>query len=1266
MGLAENWDLRWHYFRRRLRQCELTLADPAGVEALTREGIRHVHAVNLWGLGQSHAEKAATNKERDIDILAFAELHPALERDLLPWLGRLARLAARWKVVLHPDAGGDGREDLLGRARIFFHRSRQGECSRLAAEAAAAGALLLLEEENREAPKYLRDRQDYVAYSTDNLEELLEYYLENEPERRRITESARERVCQLGLETPWQDALALIGRELPGMRERAAQRPRLELGAEFQARTWQALANSEPDPTLAQDLAAALAAGPRSATLQNALGLAVTLEAQKGGPTGSVLAEKAAGYFRRAWNRDPSHLLAGLNLVEALAGCAQKQQAVEAARRLLVQLDRTNDLTPQTLDAGHFPPAFDTFRVEWERAAWAHAGQPAGEVRAKRELLRWRFHTLLADLTGILGHRFEAILARPDLPGARSALGCALVRAKHPAEARSHLARAVADNPFDLEASRALFQALGETGDGEGQSRLADDRRLLARAAPSTVPQEGWMVKVPPVGDGRASIIILCCNEVAYTKACLESVLRYTRPPYELVLVDNGSHDETSAYLEEVARRPGPARVKVLRNPTNVGFAAGCNQALAWARGRYIVFLNNDTIVTGGWLENLIAWSLEEWPQVGLVGPVSNYAPPLQQVVGNYKDLGELETFGRWRQHQFARKALRVDRLTGFCLLVRREVFERIGAFDEGYGLGFFEDDDLCVRAREAGFQLRVALNVYVHHFGSRTFHGLGINCGQQLRQNLEQFKAKWGPERTAGYQLPPPPDRPHETARAAPDLSEIPAIPSGDGRFTAGASGVPAGRARVSLCMIVKDEESNLPACLGSVADLVDEIIVVDTGSTDRTKEVAARFGARVFDFAWVDSFAAARNESLRHATGDWVLWLDADDRLDERNWAKLRELLAGLKDENAGYVMKCLCLPDSARGTATVVDHLRLFRNHPAIRWEYRIHEQILGAVRSQGGQVRWTDITVHHSGYQDGGVRGRKLERDLRLLQLENAERPDHPFNLFNLGSVYHELNRPADALPLLQRSLELSHPGDSIVRKLYALIVGCQRQLGRPDEALATCQAGRGCYPEDVELLFLEGVMRRERQDVEGAEACFLQLLETPPGTYFASVDAGLRGYKARHNLAAMYWQQGRYPEAEAQWRAAVNERPDFLPAWQGLGNLHMAAGRWQALEAVAQRLAQEENWAGEGVQLRAQAHLARKEFGAARRMLEEAIARAPQAVELHTLLSYVLLQEGRDPEAAERTLRLILDMEPTNAEARNNLAVLLHERSVRVA
>ncbi len=100
-----------------------------------------------------------------------------------------------------------------------------------------------------------------------------------------------------------------------------------------------------------------------------------------------------------------------------------------------------------------------------------------------------------------------------------------------------------------------------------------------------------------------------------------------------------------------------------------------------------------------------------------------------------------------------------------------------------------------------------------------------------------------------------------------------------------------------VSLCLMVRNEEHDLPGCLQSAGDLVDEIIVVDTGSTDRTKEIAANFGAKVFDFPWCDDFAAARNECIRHATGEWIFWMDADERIDEANREKLRGLFESIK---------------------------------------------------------------------------------------------------------------------------------------------------------------------------------------------------------------------------------------------------------------------------------------------------------------------------------------------------------------------------------
>jgi hypothetical protein len=297
---------------------------------------------------------------------------------------------------------------------------------------------------------------------------------------------------------------------------------------------------------------------------------------------------------------------------------------------------------------------------------------------------------------------------------------------------------------------------------------------------------------------------------------------------------------------------------------------------------------------------------------------------------------------------------------------------------------------------------------------------------------------------------------------------------------------------------MIVRDEEAHLSACLATAADLVDELVVVDTGSRDGTREVARRWGARVYDFPWGDDFASARNESVRRAGADWIFWLDADDRIDETNRARLRTLFAGLPDENAAHLMRYVALDDGGPGRTSAVDHARLFRNHPQVRWEYRVHEQILPAVTRLGGTVRSSDVTLHHLGYRDAGVVRRKLERNGRLLELDAVERPDDPVVLFNLGRTRLRLGRVADAVPPLTRCLRglpagLAH----ILRTAYALLVEAHCRLGQSREALAVCREGRERYPEDLELLLAEGLVRRDLGDAPGAEACLLRLLQRDP-------------------------------------------------------------------------------------------------------------------------------------------------------------------------
>ena len=452
--------------------------------------------------------------------------------------------------------------------------------------------------------------------------------------------------------------------------------------------------------------------------------------------------------------------------------------------------------------------------------------------------------------------------------------------------------------------------------------------------------------------------------------------------------------------------------------------------------------------------------------------------------------MAEMPAFARRWRDEHRGQWFTVPKLSGFCLLMKRAVYDKIGGLDERFGLGFFDDDDLAERARRAGFELAVAHDLFVHHFGSRTFAGNGIDAGKLLDENAGRFADKWGLAGTNGRRVALRPFA-EPVARAAD--SRIQAAKSRPRKEPSDLVPIPRpvsaeDRARVSLTMIVKDEEENLPHCLESVRGMFDEIVVVDTGSTDRTVEIARSFGAKVFDFAWVDDFAAARNEALSHATGDYAFWLDADDVVEPDEREKLQAILASLRaGEEAAYVVRCACDPSpDGTGGETVVDHIRLFPLRDDVRWTYRVHEQILPALRRAKVPVRWTDLTVRHTGYVDRALRDRKLERDIKILKCELEDRPDDPFVLFNLGAIAIERREWREALGFLERSLAGSAPTDSIVRKLFALIARAHQMLGDSRAALQTCARGLEVDPDDAELWFRKAVVHRHRGESHDAE------------------------------------------------------------------------------------------------------------------------------------------------------------------------------------
>jgi len=224
-----------------------------------------------------------------------------------------------------------------------------------------------------------------------------------------------------------------------------------------------------------------------------------------------------------------------------------------------------------------------------------------------------------------------------------------------------------------------------------------------------------------------------------------------------------------------------------------------------------------------------------------------------------------------------------------------------------------------------------------------------------------------------------------------------------------------------LSLCMIVKNEECNLPRCLDSVRDLAGELIVVDTGSTDRTPSIAASYGAKVvpFDFTIVD-FAAARNRSIALARGRWILVLDADEALDRAS-APIIERLTTL-DENAGYFLERRNYsPDSPGPTTDYV--VRLFPNRPNHRYRGRVHETIDASILSGGGRLHRTGIRLDHNFASDREARRRKNHWYIEILKQEIAAAPSDLSRLDFLAAEYHQLEMFDEATEIAERIVRM---------------------------------------------------------------------------------------------------------------------------------------------------------------------------------------------------------------------------------------------------
>ncbi len=303
--------------------------------------------------------------------------------------------------------------------------------------------------------------------------------------------------------------------------------------------------------------------------------------------------------------------------------------------------------------------------------------------------------------------------------------------------------------------------------------------------------------------------------------------------------------------------------------------------------------------------------------------------------------------------------------------------------------------------------------------------------------------------------------------------------------------------RPTISLCMIVKNEQQHLARCLDSVEGVVDELVVVDTGSEDTTPQIAAAHGAQLIRHRWQDDFSKARNAGLERATSDWILVLDADEELEPVSRAALRQVVASTNADGLICVQRSL----TALGELQRYDDLsitRLFRNRPDHRYEQPIHEQIRPSIERHGGRIEQTELIILHHGYAQRTAQGKDLRaiRNLRILEKALERSPDDPYLHYQLGATYKSLRNNELAHRHLQRAARLDHRTlepdvqDRLYMKLAQLALGDERYA----EAIEWANSSLKRNPNNWTSEYVAGVAHMFLGDIRAAYSRFTRLRE----------------------------------------------------------------------------------------------------------------------------------------------------------------------------
>ncbi len=339
-----------------------------------------------------------------------------------------------------------------------------------------------------------------------------------------------------------------------------------------------------------------------------------------------------------------------------------------------------------------------------------------------------------------------------------------------------------------------------------------------------------------------------------------------------------------------------------------------------------------------------------------------------------------------------------------------------------------------------------------------------------------------------------------------------------------------------VSLCMITKNEEKYLAKCLASAKAVVDEIIVVDTGSSDRTRDVAAVFGAKVDDFKWIDDFSKARNFSISKACGDWILILDADEVVSSRDCENFREIIStqttaaiafsivtrnySMQANTIGWVANDGQYPSEEAGAGWIPSQkVRLFKNDPRIQFEYPVHEIVDPCLKRLGIPIRKCDPVIHHYGKLNAVPKSRKSQNYYNIGIKKLDELGDNLVALRELAIQAGHLEKHNGAIELWQRYLKFK-PDDP---EAYVNMGTACFNLGKYDQAAISAQKAMALAPDLKEAHFNYAISELHLGNARKTIAVLQSILEQHP-----------RYPAAQFMLAAAYCCDGQKNKALAEF------------------------------------------------------------------------------------------------------------------------------------